>query len=150
MARTGAPAYGLPTVIARLAVPYGSVWGWPTRHLEDIASGRPVLVHPTDPMLFSPIHEQDMIDQLGTLVGRAAIPATVVNWGGDAAVRMPEWCALMGELIGAEPAYRTSDRAFRGAAGGCDHQDGDHRADQGSVARGHDGTGGGLAGAPCT
>jgi UDP-glucuronate 4-epimerase len=115
VARTGARAYGLPTVIARLAVPYGSVWGWPTRHLEDIAAGRPLLVHPTDPMLFSPLHERDMIDQLGALVGRAAVPATVVNWGGDEAVRMQEWCALMGELIGAEPAYRTSDRAFRGA-----------------------------------
>ena len=99
-------------------------------------------------MLFSPIHEQDMIDQLAALVGRAAVPATVVNWGGDEAVRMQEWCALMGELIGAEPAYRTSDRAFRGAPVDATMRDGDHRADQGSLARGHDGTGGGLAGAP--
>jgi nucleoside-diphosphate-sugar epimerase len=115
VARSGARAYGLPTVIARLGVPYGSVWGWPTRHLEDIAAGRPLVVHPTDPMLFSPIHELDIIDQLPALVGRAAVPATVVNWGGDEAVRLQEWCALMGELIGAEPVYRTSERAFRGA-----------------------------------
>jgi len=115
VARSGARAYGLPTVIARLGVTYGSVWGWPTRHLEDIAAGRPLVVHPTDPMLFSPIHELDIIDQLPALVGRAAVPATVVNWGGDEAVRLQEWCALMGELIGAEPVYRTSERAFRGA-----------------------------------
>jgi UDP-glucuronate 4-epimerase len=115
VARSGARAYGLPTVIARLGVPYGSVWGWPTRHLEDIAAGRPLVVHPTDPMLFSPIHERDIIDQLPALVGRAAVPATVVNWGGDEAVALKEWCALMGELVGAEPVYRTSDRAFRGA-----------------------------------
>jgi len=115
VARSGARAYGLPTVIARLGVPYGSVWGWPTRHLEDIAAGRPLVVHPTDPMLFSPIHERDIIDQLPALLGRAAVPATVVNWGGDEAVALAEWCALMGELIGAEPVYRTSDRAFRGA-----------------------------------
>jgi UDP-glucuronate 4-epimerase len=115
VARSAARAYGLPTVIARLGVPYGSVWGWPTRHLEDIAAGRPLVVHPADPMLFSPIHEQDIIGQLGALVGRAAVPATVVNWGGDEAVRLQEWGALMGELIGVEPVYRTSDRAFRGA-----------------------------------
>jgi nucleoside-diphosphate-sugar epimerase len=115
VARTASRAYGLPTVIARLGVPYGSVWGWPTRHLEDIAAGRPLLVHPSDPMLFSPIHERDIVDQLAALVGAAAVPATVVNWGGDEAVRLQEWCALMGELIGAEPVYRTSDRAFRGA-----------------------------------
>jgi nucleoside-diphosphate-sugar epimerase len=115
VARSGARALGLPTVIARLGVPYGSVWGWPTRHLEDIAAGRPLVVHPSDPMLFSPIHERDIVGQLAALVGRAAVPATVVNWGGDEAVRLQEWCALMGELIGAEPVYRTSDRAFRGA-----------------------------------
>jgi nucleoside-diphosphate-sugar epimerase len=115
VARSGARALGLPTVIARLGVPYGSVWGWPTRHLEDIAAGRPLVVHPSDPMLFSPIHESDIVDQLGALVGSAAVPATVVNWGGDEAVRMQEWCALMGDLIGIEPAYQKSDRAFRGA-----------------------------------
>jgi UDP-glucuronate 4-epimerase len=115
VARAGARAYGLPTVIARLGVPYGSVWGWPVRHLEDIAAGRPLVVHPSDPMLFSPIHERDIIDQLGALVDSAAVPATVVNWGGDEPVRMREWCALMGELLGADPVYRTSDGAFRGA-----------------------------------
>jgi nucleoside-diphosphate-sugar epimerase len=115
VARSASRAYGLPTVIARLGVPYGSVWGWPTRHLEDIAAGRPLVVHPSDPMLFSPIHERDIIDQLAALVGCATVPATVVNWGGDDAVRLQEWCALMGDLIGAEPVYRTSDRAFRGA-----------------------------------
>ena len=115
VARSASRAYGLPTVIARLGVPYGSVWGWPTRHLEDIAAGRPLVVHPSDPMLFSPIHERDIIDQLAPLVGCATVPATVVNWGGDDAVRLQEWCALMGDLIGAEPVYRTSDRAFRGA-----------------------------------
>jgi nucleoside-diphosphate-sugar epimerase len=115
VARSGARALGLPTVIARLGVPYGSVWGWPTRQLEDIAAGRPLVVHPTDPMLFSPIHEQDIVDQLGALVASAAVPATVVNWGGDEAVRMQEWCALMGDLVGTQPVSRTSDRAFRGA-----------------------------------
>ena len=115
VARTASRAYGLPTVIARLGVPYGSVWGWPTRHLADIAAGHPLVVHPTDPMLFSPIHERDIVGGLGALVGSAAVPATVVNWGGDEAVRLQDWCALMGELVGAEPVYRISDRAFRGA-----------------------------------
>jgi UDP-glucuronate 4-epimerase len=115
VARTGARAYGLPTVIARLGVPYGSVWGWPVRHLEDIAAGRPLVVHRSDPMLFSPIHERDIIDQLGALVDSAAVPATVVNWAGDEPVRMREWCTLMGDLLGTDPVYRTSDGAFRGA-----------------------------------
>ena len=102
-------------MIARLAVPYGSVWGWPTRQLADIAAGRPLVVHPTDPMLFSLIHERDILGGLGALVEAAAVPATVVNWGGDTPVAFRDWCALMGDLVGVEPVYRTSDRAFRGA-----------------------------------
>jgi UDP-glucuronate 4-epimerase len=141
VARSGARALGLPTVIARLGVPYGSVWGWPTRHLEDIAAGRPLVVHPSDPMLFSPIHERDIIGELGALVGRAAVPATVVNWGGDEPVRMQEWCAL------SLPDERAG---LPRGTGGRDHPDGDHRADHGSLARGHGGTGGGLAGAAGT
>lgn len=115
VARSSARALGLPTVIARLGVPYGSVWGWPTRHLEDIAAGRPLFVHPTDPMLFSPLHERDIADQLGSLVASAAVPATIVNWGGDEPVRMQDWCDLMGELVGCAPDYRASARTFRGA-----------------------------------
>jgi UDP-glucuronate 4-epimerase len=115
VARSSARSLGLPTVIARLGVPYGSVWGWPTRHLEDIAAGRPLVVHPTDAMLFSPIHERDLTDQLAALVASASVPATIVNWGGDEPVRMQDWCDLMGELVGTAPTYRQSDRAFRGA-----------------------------------
>jgi hypothetical protein len=66
-------------------------------------------------MLFSPIHERDIIDQLGALVASASVPAAVVNWGGDEPVRMQEWCALMGDLIGTAPVYRSSEQAFRGA-----------------------------------
>ena len=36
--------------------------------LEDIAAGRPLVVHPSDPMLFSPIHERDIVAQLAALV----------------------------------------------------------------------------------
>jgi UDP-glucuronate 4-epimerase len=115
VARSGARAFGLPTVIARLGVPYGSVWGWPTRHLEDIAAGRPLVVHADDPMLFSVIHEHDIVEQLGALVACAAVPATIVNWGGDEPVRMEEWCHLMGELVGTDPIFGASDGAARGA-----------------------------------
>jgi UDP-glucuronate 4-epimerase len=114
VARSSARVLGLPTVIARLAVPYGSVWGWPARHLDDITAGRPLLVHPTDAMLFNPIHERDIVAQLGALVASASVPATIVNWGGDEPVRMQQWCDLMGDLVGTPPTYRVSDRAFRG------------------------------------
>ena len=114
VARANAREFELPTVIARLTVPYGSVWGFPARHLRSILAGEPVLVHPEDPQWFTPIHEDDIISTVGTLVDRASVPAFTVNWAGDEQVRMVEWCRYIGELLGIEPRFEESDRAFRG------------------------------------
>ena len=40
------------------------------------------------------------------LLGAASVPATVVNWGGDQAVSIEEWCGYLGELTGIEPQLR--------------------------------------------
>lgn len=114
VARAGCRMLELPTVIARLTVPYGSVWGFPARHLRAIRAAEAVLVHPDDPQWFSPIHEDDIVATLGALVERASVPAFTVNWAGDEQVRMEEWCRYIGELVGIEPRFEVSDRAFRG------------------------------------
>ena len=119
VARSGARVFDLPTVIARLSVPYGRTWGWPVRQLEAIATGQPVRVHPDDPMWFNPIHERDLIAQVASLVDAAAVPATIVNWAGDEAVQIGEWCQLMGEIIGVEPVIQFSDTALRGVRVDC-------------------------------
>jgi nucleoside-diphosphate-sugar epimerase len=119
VARSGARAFDLPTVITRLSVPYGTVWGWPAFVLESVASGQPVMAHPDDPMWFNPIHERDLISQLGALLGAAAVPATIVNWAGDEAVQIGEWAQLMGEMLDVKPVVQLSDRAFRGVRVDC-------------------------------
>lgn len=113
-ARAGCRMLGLPTVIARLTVPYGSVWGFPSRHLRAIRAGEPVLLHPHDPQWFTPIHEDDIVATVGALVERASVPAFTVNWGGDEQVRMEDWCRYIGDLLGIEPHFEISERAFRG------------------------------------
>jgi hypothetical protein len=70
-------------------------------------------------MLFSLIHERDIVDQLGALVGSASVPANIVNWGGEDPVRMQDWCQLMGDLLGTEPIFEKSDRGPRGAPLDC-------------------------------
>jgi UDP-glucuronate 4-epimerase len=114
VARAGARIFNLPTVIARLTVPYGSVWGYPSRHLRQIMEGQSVLLHPDDPQWYTPLHERDIVGTIGALVNTASVPANIVNWAGDEQVRLKEWCIYIGELLGTSPAFEVSEKAFRG------------------------------------
>jgi UDP-glucuronate 4-epimerase len=37
------------------------------------------------------------------------VPATIVNWGGDEAVSIEEWCTYLGELAGLQPRFEPTD-----------------------------------------
>jgi len=106
MARYGARQHDLPTVIARLSVPYGDAGGWPLFHLEMMRRGHPIPVHTNAPSLYNPIHDDDILAQVPKLLAAASVPATIVNWAGRDAVSIEEWCAYMGELTGLEPKFQ--------------------------------------------
>ena len=53
-----------------------------------------------DPCPYMPIHQDDINEQTAALLEAATVPATIVNWGGDEAVTVQEWCAYFGELTG--------------------------------------------------
>jgi nucleoside-diphosphate-sugar epimerase len=102
-ARWAAQRFSLPTTIARLSVPYGDRGGWPAIHLEMMINGSEIPVHIDAPSVYHPIHEDDIIAMVPKLVAATGVPATVVNWGGDEAVSVEEWCAYLGELTGLSP-----------------------------------------------
>ena len=102
VARYCARSFGVPVLVARMGAAYGDNGGLPVMHLEDIAAGRPVRTR-WDPIPYSPIHNDDIADQVQSLLGAASVPATVVNWCGDDAVSVQEWSALFGQLLGVEP-----------------------------------------------
>ncbi len=112
--RTEARQLGMPTTIARLNVPYGDNGGWPAFHLECILAGSPIQVHPDRPNLFNPIHEDDLVATLPALLDAAAVPATIVNWGGDQQVALEEWVAELGRLVGREPVLVETDATIGG------------------------------------
>ena len=112
--RTEARQLGLPTTIARLNVPYGENGGWPLFHLEMLLAGQPIAVHPDQPNLFNPIHEDDIIASIPGLLAAANVPATIVNWGGDQQVALEEWVAEMGRLAGIEPSFDVSEATIGG------------------------------------
>ena len=114
VARTMARALDLPTVIARLNVPYGDNGGWPFFHMEMMLAGTPIPVPPGGPARYNPIHEDDVIATVPKLLAAASVPATTVNWCGEQTVSLQEWCTFIGELTGREPEFVESDEALRG------------------------------------
>lgn len=99
VARTCARQLDLPVVIARMNASYGDNGGLPVYHLDAVVAGEAVTTR-WDPCPYSPIHEDDINAQTAALLDAATVPARIVNWGGDEAVSVQEWCAYMGELTG--------------------------------------------------
>jgi nucleoside-diphosphate-sugar epimerase len=111
-ARTAARVFGIPTTIARLNVPYGDGGGWPAMHLEQLLAGTPIALSPDAPNTFNPIHEDDILAMVPRLVAIASVPATVLNWGGSEATSIEAWSAWLGELVGRQPLFATTERSI--------------------------------------
>ena len=114
VARSTARILGVPTIIARLNLPYGDNGGWPYFHMEMMLAGMPIPVPPGGPARYNPIHEDDIIAAIPKLLAAASVPATTVNWAGAQTVSLQEWCAYLGSLIGREPVFEESAQALRG------------------------------------
>lgn len=111
VARFAAREFGVPTVIARLSVPYGDEGGWPWYHLLMMQAGHPVPLHPERPNTYNLLHEDDLVAHLPLLLGAASVPAETLNWGGEI-VSIEQWCEDLGRLTGLEPRFEETDRAI--------------------------------------
>jgi nucleoside-diphosphate-sugar epimerase len=113
MARYAARQWNLPTIIARLNVPYGDNGGWPWMHIEQMLAGQPVAVHTDEPSAYNPIHEDDIIRTVPALLAAASVPATIVNWGGNDVVSIEEWSRYLASLVGKEATFVKTDQALQ-------------------------------------
>lgn len=118
VARFCAREFDLPMTIARMGSAYGDRGGLPLWHLQALAANSPVVVR-WDPLPYSPIHYDDINAQLAALLDAATVPATIVNWAGDAPVTVQEWSAYFAELLGvnAELQVQEVPGASRGSVG---------------------------------
>ncbi|MGC2652533.1 MAG: NAD(P)-dependent oxidoreductase [Mycobacterium sp.] len=114
VARSTARVLGVPTIIARLNLPYGDNGGWPYFHMEMMLAGMPIPVPLGGPARYNPIHQDDIIATIPKLLAAASVPAITVNWAGAQTVSLQEWCAYLGSLIGREPVFEESGQALRG------------------------------------
>ena len=110
VSRYCARAHHLPITIARINASYGPNGGLPTYHLDWVMADRPVVTR-WNPCRYSLIHQDDINDQLESLLDAASVPATIVNWGGDETPSVHEWCTYMGELTGRTPDVRVVEIA---------------------------------------
>ena len=101
VARYCARSFELPMTIARMGAAYSDQSGLPVWHLDAVAAGEPVQTR-SDPMTYSPIHDDDICAQLEPLLDAASVPATIVNWCGDQPVSVQEYSAYFGELLGVD------------------------------------------------
>jgi len=100
VARFCAEAFGLRTSIMRLNTLYGPGMAvMPVMNMDAVVAGNPVNTF-ADPYPHSPIHIEDMCDQLEALLDAAAIPAQIINWCGDEAVTQREWCDMVASWCG--------------------------------------------------
>jgi UDP-glucuronate 4-epimerase len=116
VARACCRIFGLPTVIARLNVPYGDCVAWPSIHFECILAGAPIQVLPGPPSVYSPIHSDDIIRHVPRLLAAASVPAVTVNWAGPDVVSVQEWCSYLAGLVGKEPVFEETERALPSVA----------------------------------
>ncbi|MHA7838425.1 MAG: NAD-dependent epimerase/dehydratase family protein [bacterium] len=112
VARFAAEEFGLPTTIARMNAAYGDNGGLPAMLLDMILAGHPIPVLPDRAAIASPIHEEDIFSQTPGLLAHAAIPATIVNWGGDEPVSTQELCRYLAARVGREVQFAESDQGI--------------------------------------
>ncbi|MBW2424695.1 MAG: NAD(P)-dependent oxidoreductase [Deltaproteobacteria bacterium] len=105
VARFCAEAFSLPTTIVRLNVVYGPLGGMPVNDMELIARNEPVMAF-ADPYPASPIHADDMCNQVEALLDAASSPALIVNWCGDEVITLRQWCEVAGEICGVTPEIK--------------------------------------------
>lgn len=99
-----ARAFDLPTTIARLFMPYGMPSVTPSLQVEAMKRGD-VIPMQNGPEPQTPIHVDDLCDQLEALLGSAGVPPLTVNWTGDEIVSTRDWCERAGRLLGIEARF---------------------------------------------
>jgi nucleoside-diphosphate-sugar epimerase len=112
VARFACREFGIPTTIARMNVSYGPNGGLPAYQLDAIVAGQPVVVQQGRASICNPIDERDIDAQIPGLLEVATVPARILNWSGDEAVEVEDYCRYMGELTGLAVHFEQSREAI--------------------------------------
>ncbi|GGM71609.1 dehydratase [Longimycelium tulufanense] len=100
----------LPATIARLNVAYGphGHGGMPVALFRRMLAGRPIEVPHEGSDWCNPIHTDDVARQVPLLWEAAAVPARMVNWGGDEMVSIQDMMTFASEITGVPVTFLPS------------------------------------------
>ena len=112
VARFACREWQIPTAIARMNVSYGPNGGLPAYHFESILAGEPVAVQDGRASICNPIDERDIDAQVPGLLGAATVPARILNWSGDDAVLVEEYCRFMADAADLPVRFERSREAI--------------------------------------
>ncbi len=106
----------LPTIIARLDVAYGihGHGGAPMALYEMMKHGMAYTRRRDGDSYCCPIHEDDIAEQVQSLIMNAGVPAVTVNLGGDEVVTVEEMITFIEGLTGMTMKMETADMATWG------------------------------------
>ena len=106
----------LPTIITRLDVAYGTRGhgGVPMIIYEFMKNGMTYRRAESGESYCTPIHEDDIARQVETLIGKAGVPAPIVNLGGDEVTSVEEMIRFTETLTGLKMKIEVGETASWG------------------------------------
>jgi len=106
VARFSARAFNLPVVIPRLNTCMGTHRTMPAHIIRAVLNGETIYA-PNDPNPQSPIHIDDIKNQLEALLDAASTTALITNWCGDETIPVQDWVRWAAEFSGRQATMAT-------------------------------------------
>jgi nucleoside-diphosphate-sugar epimerase len=104
--------YELPVVLVRIFSFYGPRGGGVTQRIDQMIRDQAVSVYPGARNVHTPMYEDDYVEKTIAAAGIAKIGAEIVNVGGTEAVTTQDYCQVAGEILGKEPVFVESSKAW--------------------------------------
>ena len=112
LVRFVAEQWQIPTVILRIGAVYGYDATGPAVRLDRMVRGKEVWVNPTEPRGASVMWQGDAVRLAIKAFDVGQVPPLTVNFCGDEAVSIEEYCTYVGGLLGIAPRFKYTDGTY--------------------------------------
>lgn len=109
-----ATRWGTPCMVLRIGALYGprGGTGGAFAPIERMVRGREIWVNPTEPREVSLLWEEDAVELALRALRAGRVPPVTVNFCGDEKVRVEDYCAYAGSLLGIIPRFRFTEATY--------------------------------------
>lgn len=109
-----AEQWSTPAIILRIGALYGphGGTGGAFTPIERMVRGKEIWVNPLEPRQVSLLWEDDAVALAMASLEAGRVPAVTVNFCGEEKVRVEDYCAYAGELLGITPRFRYTEATY--------------------------------------